>query len=265
MRSDAGFGLVDFLLAMTLGTILMLGITSVYQTGYGAVRAASDYGRGNNASQQVLQHISRDAHGGIPDAALARIDAPLIAPCPAEWAACGTVLRLGATEMTSAATGRLVYVAYRFESVPGTTPLAGQIVRESVDASGRTNRQIIARELAGDYAGYIFTCAPNDLAFTLTGSVTTTAAPVTVAVTDSKLLRVGTKLYVDYDNVAQSELVDVLAVPSLTQVRAVFTKTHAAGAKVSLNSCPSVSVTLPFRVSAGIITRTATISLRPQP
>lgn len=266
MRSESGFGLIDFLLALALGSILMLGIGSVFQTGFQAVRASNDSTIGNDAVQQVLQWILRDAHGGTPDDLVTCVVPVSTARCP-QTTLSGNTLRIGTTEMQLAATGRFVYVTYRYEVIPGTQPLRSQVVRETVDAAGVTRSAIIARDLDGTAAGPIFSCAVAATALTLTQNVVNGAAQQSVTVDSSLRVRVGTKLYVDYDNadLSKRETVEARMVPSAAAVKAVFTKDHAIGAKVALDSCPSVSVSLPVRSFFGTQTRTASVALRVQP
>ena len=264
LGAESGFGLVDFLLALALGSILMLAIGSVFQTGFQAVRASSESTIGNDAVQGVLQWITRDAHGGAPDDLVACVVSVPTAPCP-QTTLSGNTLRLGTTETQLAATGRFVYTTYRYEVVAGTTPLRSQIVREVIDAAGVTHSAIIARDLDGTVTGPVFTCAQATTAFTLVNGATTTSATVTVST--SARVRVGTKLYVNYDNLdpTQRETVVTRMVPSGTAVKAVFTKSHASGTNVALDSCPSVSVSLPVRSFFGTLTRTASVALRVQP
>lgn len=270
MRSESGFGLVDFLLALALGSILMLGIGSVFQTGFQAVRASNDSTIGSDAVQQVMQWILRDAHAGTPDDLVACVVATPAATCP-QTILSGNTLRLGATELpgtvSGVETGRFVYVTYRYEVLPGTTPLRSQVVRETVDAAGVTRGAIIARDLDGTAAGPVFSCATAATAFTLGQAVTSSTSQQNVVVSTSARVRVGTKLYVDYDNpdLTKRETVETRMVPSAAAVKGVFTKDHASGAKVALDSCPSVSVSLPVRSFFGTQTRTASVALRVQP
>ena len=270
MRSESGFGLVDFLLALALGSILMLAIGSVFQTGFQAIRASTESTIGNDAVQGVLQWISRDAHAGTPDDLVSCVLATPAATCP-QTILSGNTLRVGATELpgtvSGVATGRFVYVTYRYEVVPGTAPLRSQIVRETVDAAGVTRSAIIARDLDGTAAGPVFSCAVAATSFTLGQPVTGSASQQNVTVSSSARLRVGTKLYVDYDNpdLTKRETVVTRMVPSGAAVKGVFTKDHASGANVALDSCPSVTVSLPVRSFFGTLTRTASIALRVQP
>lgn len=266
LRADSGFGLVDFLLAAALGSILMLAIGSVFQTGFQAVRASSEATVGNDAVQGVLQWITRDAHGGTPDDLVACVTATPTAGCPQSILS-GNTLRIGSTEMPLAATGRFVYVTYRYEIVSGTQPLRSQVVRETVDAAGVSHSAIIARDLDGTFAGPVFSCAAAAPAFTLGQPVTGAASQQVVAVSSSARVRVGTKLYVDHDSpdLTKRETVVARMVPNGTAVKAVFAKDHAGGANVALDSCPSVRVDLPMRSFFGTLVRTASVALRVQP
>ena len=270
---ESGFGLVDFLLALALGSMLMLAIGSVFQTGFQAVRASTESTVGNDAVQGVLQWITRDAHGGAPDDQVACVVATPTATCP-QTVLSGNTLRIGSTETQLAATGRFVYLAYRYEVVAGTLPLRSQVVRETIDAAGVTHSAIIARDLDGTFAGPVFTCAQAVPAFTLGQPVTSATSQQVVTVSSISppslpvaRVRVGTKLYVDYDNpdLTKRETVVTRMVPSGTAVKAVFTKDHASGANVALDSCPSVRVDLPVRSFFGTLMRTASVALRVQP
>lgn len=272
MRSESGFGLVDFLLALALGSILMLGIGSVFQTGFQAVRASSDSTVGNDAVQGVLQWILRDAHAGTPDDLVACVAAVPTAGCP-QTVLTGNTLRIGTTEMQAAASGRFVYITYRYEVIAGTEPLRSQVVRETIDAEGVTHSAIIARDLDGTFSGPVFSCAAAAPAFTLGGPVTGTPAGATpqpqqvVTVSSSARVRVGTKLYVDFDNpdVSKRETVVARMVPNGAAVKAVFAKDHDSGVNVALDSCPSVRLDLPVRSFFGTQMRTASVALRIQP
>lgn len=275
MRSEEGFGLVDFLLALALGSILMLAIGSVFQTGFQAIRASSESTTGNDAVQQVLQWISRDAHGGTPDDLVACVVAVPAQFCPrpivlgdtVQTLREGNTLRLGATEMVASASGRFVFVTYRYEILAGTQPPSAQVVRETVDAAGLTRTTIIARDLDGTFAGPVFSCAAPGVAFTLSQAVTGGAAQQVVNVATSQKVRVGTKLYVDHDNadLAKRETVVARVVPNAASVKAVFAKTHASGASVALDTCPQIQVTMPMRSFFGTLMRTASVALRIQP
>lgn len=269
MRSESGFGLVDFLLALALGSILMLGIGSVFQTGFQAVRASSESTVGNDAVQGVLQWILRDAHAGTPDDLIACVVSVATDECP-QTVLTGNTLRIGTTEMQLAATGRFVYVSYRYEVIAGTQPLRSQVVRDTIDADGVTHSAIIARDLDGTFAGPVFSCAAAAPAFTLEEAVTgppgaTPQPPVTVS--SSARVRVGTKLYVDFDNpdLTKRETVVARMVPNGGAVKAVFAVSHDSGANVALDSCPSVRVDLPLRSFFGTQMRTASVALRIQP
>ena len=266
VSGESGFGLVDFLLALALGSILMLAIGSVFQTGFQAVRASSESTIGNDAVQGVLQWITRDAHGGLPDELVACVVATPTASCP-QTALSGNTLRIGSTETQLAATGRFVYLTYRYEVVAGTQPLRSQVVRETLDAAGVTHSAIIARDLDGSFAGPVFTCAQATSAFTLGQAVTSATSQQNVSVSSSSRVRVGTKLYVDYDNpdLARRETVVTRMVPNGAAIRAVFAKDHASGANVALDSCPAVRVDLPVRSFFGTLMRTASVALRVQP
>lgn len=266
MRSESGFGLVDFLLALALGSILMLGIGSVFQTGFQAVRASSESTVGNDAVQGVLQWILRDAHAGTPDDLIACVASTPTAACP-QTVLSGNTLRIGTTEMQLAATGRFVYVTYRYEVIAGTEPLRSQVVRETIDADGVTHSAIIARDLDGTFAGPAFTCAAATPVFTLGQAVIAAASQQSVLVSSSARVRVGTKLYVDFDNpdLSKRETVVARMVPNGGAVKAVFALSHDSGANVALDSCPSVRVDLPVRSFFGTQMRTASVALRIQP
>ncbi|HEV8228579.1 MAG TPA: hypothetical protein VGQ86_01370, partial [Candidatus Limnocylindria bacterium] len=93
-----------------------------------------------------------------------------------------------------------------------------------VDAAPPGNTVTLTKDLTTQFqaSGY----ATGDISFTITPAVTANAAPQTVTVSNTTNVVVGSRI--DVDTAANAESIVVSAVPSATQITAIFQKSHVA-------------------------------------